>query len=284
MTFVLLAAVVIVAAWPARHPAIRRQSDRRSVAKHQPAPGSGLVSVLAADGALLGMAFGLVVGSPLLVVVSPIAVVGVWREYIRRRRRRRLNDRAEAMLVFTEAAVAGLRAGGSLSTAVADALGTGRTEPESSSPSSRAARPTSHRHPALGQAGAGLAAGRTLGAAFSDSFAGPGVSSDDRLVATTIVALHGSGAAAVDGLERVVDTLRARRSWQEDLRTQAQHALSSAGVMSVLPVIFGTVVALADPDVAEFYRARWLGAFCAGSALLLLLAGREWQHHLLAVR
>lgn len=276
--------VTVLGCWPVRG---RRTASRRTVELrdesasnvHNPADRVGFGPTL---GAALSVPVGLTVGSPLLVVVGPILAFGLWRERARRERRRLHHARSVAMLGFAESTVAGLRAGGSLSTAVVDALERDRLAATEPFPASASARGRArHGHPGLDHVSAGLGAGRTLSAAFADAFGDDTASGDDRLVATTVVAVQGSGASAVEALERVGDALRERHAWQEELRTQGQQALSSAAVMSALPLVFGIAAALADPGVSELYRTRWLGALCAGFALLLGTIGWEWQQRLL---
>ncbi len=127
-----------------------------------------------------------------------------------------------------------------------------------------------------------VGAGRSLRTAIDEVF-GPdhSATADERLVASTIVALDSTGAPALAALERVGDALRERAASHEDARTQAQQAFSSAAVLSALPAVFGLAAALAEPEVAEFYTRRWVGAFCVMAATVFTLAGWEWLQRLL---
>lgn len=204
----------------------------------------------------------LVLGSPVVVVVAVLGGGFVRRELGRRAARRAVADRGDAVLEFVVGVGAGLRAGRSLGVAVLESGG------------------GAERANAVGVGVAGqLQAGRPLVQAVEEVL-GSGVA-DERLVATTMWALDGSGAPAGDALERVADALRERRSSREDARTQAQQALSSASVLSVLPLVFGVVAALVEPDVARLYGSTWVGAGCVGVAGSLSFAGWEWLQRLL---
>jgi Flp pilus assembly protein TadB len=130
-----------------------------------------------------------------------------------------------------------------------------------------------------------IGAGRSLRGAIDDVFrVGQPLSSDERLILSTIVALDTTGSPAIDAVERVGDALRERAASHEDARTHAQQAFSSAAVLSALPAVFGLAAALAEPDLAALYTQRWIGALCVGVAVGLTVAGWEWLQYLLGGR
>lgn len=282
MTVLAVALVVVIACVPTRRPPPRAtprmgsRTDSISVRRAAVGPvGRWLLLVVP-----LSVVGGLIAGSPLLVVTTPIVAGAVQRECRRWSIRRLHRQRLAAILDFAESTATGLRAGGSLSTAVAKALEPHLIRRQATEwVENRAGDPPPH--PGLDHVHAGLAAGVPLPVAFSTAFSDASSSSEERLLATVVVALHGSGGSAVDALERVAGTLRDRHAWREDLRTQGQQALSSAAVMSVLPLIFGVGAGLVDGGVAQLYLTRWLGALCAGAGLLLCVLGWEWQQRLL---
>lgn len=204
--------------------------------------------------------------SPALAVAAPIVSVFVVRELARKRRRSVARRDAGMTLEFVELAAGGLRAGRSLPSAVLGGpvgVGDGR-------------RVNRFRDAVC----SGVARGRPFADAVDEAFGGGSV--DARLVAVTISALHATGAAAGPALERVSASLGERQSSREDARTQAQQALSSAGVLAALPLVFGLAAAAAEPEVAALYLTSWVGAGCVGLALLLIFGSWEWLQRLLA--
>ena len=214
---------------------------------------------------LLGVGGAVVFGSPVLAVAVPLAVVFGRREMKRRRRGAAVGRRADMVVGFVVAATSGLRAGRSLSGAV---LG------ESGAPGGR-----NEVNPLQREVVERVRAGRPFALAV-DEVLGAG-SIDERLIATTIRALDATGASASTALERVAEALGERQSSREDARTQAQHALSSAGVLAALPFVFGVAAALAEPDVGRLYLTTWLGAACVSVALALIFGSWEWLQRLL---
>lgn len=240
-----------------RAPAPRRVGEwRTSVPTRLP---RWLPYGLAAVGALA-------LGSPVLAVAVPLLVAFSRREMKRRSARLAVDRRADSAVGFVVAAIAGLRAGRSLTGAVLDdAAGLDAGGGANLLQSEVVER---------------VRAGRPFALAV-DEVLGVG-SVDERLVATTIRALESTGASASSALERVAEALGERQSGREDARTQAQHALSSAGVLAALPFLFGAAAALAEPDVGRFYATTWLGAGCVGLALALVVGSWEWLQRLLA--
>jgi len=199
-----------------------------------------------------------------LLVSVPVTVVFARRELRRRRVRLATQRRAELVMGFVADAASGLRAGRSLIGAVLDEV------------NGRGAGANALRSEVAERVGAG----RPFALAV-DEVLGDG-SVDERLIATTIRALDATGASAGTALERVAEALGERQSSRQDARTQAQHALSSAGVLAALPLVFGVAAALAEPDVGRLYVSTWLGAGCVGFSLLLIFASWEWLQRLLS--
>jgi len=236
-----------------RVPAPRLVADRRAGFERSGGWPWWLVPGLAA---VVAVAF----SSPLFLVSVPLVVLFSRRESGRRRDRLAASLRADAAVGFVVDATAGLRAGRSLAGAVLDA----------SVGSANVLR---------GEVAARVGAGRPFAVAV-DEVLGVG-SVDERLIATTIRALDATGASAGTALERVAEALGERQSSREDARTQAQHALSSAGVLAALPFVFGVAAALAEPDVGWLYLSSWLGAGCVGASLTLIFGSWEWLQRLL---
>lgn len=212
---------------------------------------------------------GLAAGTPLFVVAAPVVGLGSHRHRRNRRQQAARRNDAVAVMAFADRTTEGLRGGTSLTNAIAQALMPGAEVGDVL------------RQPRLQQLSDAIAGGRSLAAATDEITDDENLAVDECLVFTTITALLRSGGAALAAVERVSDTLRERESSEEDLRTQAQQAFSSAAVMSALPIVFAGAAALADAQVAHFYRTTWLGAGCVASSLLLTAAGWEWQQQLL---
>lgn len=238
-----------------------RLIGERSLWRAKPLMGTASPRVLLP---VLGMVGAVLVSSPVLAVCVPLVAGFVRRELWRRRRRLMSADRADAAVGFVQAATSGLRAGRSLTGAVLGAAVEGGSSETN----------------VLRDAVAGrVQAGRPFALAIDDVLGDGSV--DERLIATTMCALDATGASAGAALERVSEALGERQSSREDARTQAQHALSSAGVLAALPFVFGAAAALAEPDVARLYASTWLGAACVCVALVLIFGSWEWLQRLL---
>lgn len=206
-----------------------------------------------------------VLRSPVVAVGGPLVAVFVRHERGRRRALAVAEERSAMALDFVVSAASGLRAGQSLGGAV---LGDG-TE----------ARRSGQVNVLRGEVVERVQAGAPFVFAVDEVLSAGSV--DERLIATTIRALEATGASAGDALERVAEALGERQSSREDARTQAQHAMSSAGVLAALPVVFGLAAALAEPDVGRLYVSTWLGAGCVGVALVLIFSSSVWLQRLL---
>lgn len=203
-------------------------------------------------------------GSPLVVVVVPLVSFAVRRERMRRSSRAVVARRTEAAAEFVAVAASGLRAGRSLAGAILSDAGRVAERPSNDL-----------RQAVIERVNAGHSLVRAVGEVMSAS------SEDERLIAATIRVLDATGGSAESALERVNEALAERRSAREDARTQAQHALSSASLLASLPVVFGSVAAVAEPAIASLYVSTWIGAGCVGAALVLTIGSWEWLQRLL---
>lgn len=102
-----------------------------------------------------------------------------------------------------------------------------------------------------------------------------------RLLAATVSTLSVHGGPAVASLERLNDTLRARRSAHQEGRAQAAQAMASAAVMASLPVVFGGVVAIIEPALASFYLRHPLGTICVAVSAALTSLGWLWMERVI---
>ena len=236
-------------------------------------PAAALLVVIGAVAGLLG--------SPLLAVSGPMAGLVTWRELVRHRAGARRRVRSLGTMRFVDELTASVRAGGSLAMAVSAACR--RLPYEDKDRTGSGAHDNRAANDVLWiQLRARIDGGRPMRDAFDDFLrTEQTMSSDERLIAITIVALDTTGASALEALERVGDALRERGSSREEARTQGQQAFASAAVLSALPAVFGVAAALAEPEVAEFYTQRWIGALCVLGAFCFSLGGWEWLRRLL---
>lgn len=97
-----------------------------------------------------------------------------------------------------------------------------------------------------------------------------------RLLAVSMIVLVGSGGSASTAIERLSDTLRSRQAAADEVQAQASQATASAVVLGGLPVVFGGILAVANPKIAAFYLYSPIGALCVVAALSLIAAGWFW--------
>ena len=213
----------------------------------------------------VGVVGSLVLGAPVLAVAVPLVGWFGRREWGRRGARLVAGRRADMAVGFVVDATSGLRGGRSLvGSVLADSV---------------EGRDGAEQNVLRWEVAERVEAGRPFAVAVDEVLGGGSV--DERLIATTIQALDATGASAGLALERVAEALGERQSSREDARTQAQHALSSAGVLAALPLVFGVAAALVEPDVGRLYASTWLGAGCVGVSLTLIFGSWEWLQRLL---
>lgn len=218
-------------------------------------------------GVFAAMAGGLVVGSPTLVVGTPLIWVA-WRHWSAFARRRSETERLSAELPpFIDGLVQQLKAGRSLATVLRAGVG-----PAAEGPVSVHLRPVE----------SALAAGFRLEAALAriEHSQPPGID----LVVNTLLTLVRRGGPAVPSLERLNDTLRSAQWVDLEVRAQAAQATASAGALAGLPVVFIVGLGLIDGRLARFYLYNPIGAICLITAGLLSYLGWWWMQHLIASR
>ncbi len=201
--------------------------------------------------------------SPLPAIEGPL-LFAIWARLASRSQKRKLAVTGqEALLVFVDRTVAGLRSGSSLAAAFRSAIQEAQLPSENELVC------------AVEAAAAGAPLGVSLGAAGAAT-----VDPDVRLLATTVEMISVSGGSAGPAMERAGDTLRARLASEAESRTQAQQALASASVLALLPAIFAGLGAAVEPDLALFYLRNPIGVACVVGATLLTWAGWEWMERL----
>lgn len=160
-----------------------------------------------------------------------------------------------------EHAARDLRAGRSLSTALAEAL-----DP----------------HPlVLVDVRDGLRRGAGAHAAIDAAVrAGRAATADERLLLQAVSICRDAGRSAPDVLERAADVLRERQAWRRERHSQAAQARLSARVLTGLPVVFALWSALTDEGVRAAYRTSPLPTVCAAVGGVLNVVGWWWMQRL----
>jgi tight adherence protein B len=100
------------------------------------------------------------------------------------------------------------------------------------------------------------------------------------LVATAVGLAADAGGDVEDALAGVASTLRERRALTREIRALSSQARASAATITVAPVGFGGVAALADGDTARFLFGTPAGLGCLVVGLVLDLVGFRWMQRL----
>ncbi len=210
----------------------------------------------------VGVAAGLWAGSPAVVVIAGLAVVGVghWRRSSARRRCRR--QAAEQLVAHLEAVIHRVGSGATLASAVQRAPAGVALEP--------------HLAPLRAGLRAGMGLDRALG--FQRSGAGPPDQPPDLGVyLDTVAVLVARGGPALPSLERVNETIRSGRAVEAELDVQAGQATASAFLLAALPALFVVGLGALDRRLLVFYLVEPLGAACLAVAAALSYLGWWWM-------
>lgn len=209
-------------------------------------------------------ALAVLLGSWSLAIAGPVVVVVVRREQRRRSVRRGRAESERALIAMVDEIALQLRAGRVLAAAVSDAVAThARSLPE-------------NVRTMIDRVGAGETHEQALADAHGRDSAAPELPPSAVLVFSSLAVLERSGGPAIRAIDQLSETLRARHTAREELRSQASQAAASATALAALPVVFGGFVALLEPKVAQFYFSAPGGAACIVGALLLTVGGHEW--------
>ena len=215
-------------------------------------------------GALVGaVAGGLVVGGPGLAVVAGLAVAGAPAVALRLARGRAQARYAAALPAALEAVAAGLRSGASLVVALGEAA--------TASPPRLAGD--------LAEIVARTARGSTLVEAL-ESWPARRPWPPVRLAVAALclgVETGGAQARAIDG---VAATLRDQAAVAGEVRALTSQVRASAAVISLAPLGFGAVAAVADPRSAAFLLRTPVGLACLATGLVLDAVAALWMARL----
>jgi tight adherence protein B len=277
----LSAAAVLVGAWAARpgglrsrrpegpggelaawRPGRRPPEPLASLAREAGLPERWVERV----GALLGAASSVVAAVALLVgpvpavIVAGAFAVGPWLAgpSLRRRRRRR---RDEQLPVWLERLASGLRAGLSLTGALA---ATATTTPAPLGPE-------------LVEVERAVAGGQGLGRALARWAQAPDASPAVVLVVAALDLGARAGGEVARAVDRVAATLRDRVEAQAEVRALATQARASAAVLAVAPLGFTVLLGTLEPEVPRVLFTTPLGWACLAGGLGLEAASAAWM-------
>jgi tight adherence protein B len=175
--------------------------------------------------------------------------------------RRAARDRDAAWASVADELAATIRAGSSLSQAVASVA-------EQSGAAAGVVRTVVEP----------VARGRQLGDA-ARRWAEGATSSDERLLAEALLLADVGGRPDPLMFEVVADTIRERRALDGELHAQTAQARASAAVLALLPLGFTALVASADSDVTTFLFGTLPGRLCMAVAAVLDGLGAWWMRH-----
>ena len=101
-----------------------------------------------------------------------------------------------------------------------------------------------------------------------------------RLAVAAITLAAQSGGQMAQALDGVADTLRSEVALASEVRSLAAQAEASAGLIAVLPLVFGLVAGAADPQMLRFLIGTSLGAACLVVGVMLDIVGFAWMRRI----
>jgi Flp pilus assembly protein TadB len=173
-------------------------------------------------------------------------------------RRRVVEPDDVSVAAWCDRVIGGLRAGSSLTRAVADA------GDEPGSPFADVAH--------------AVRRGRPLAAAVRDEPGGPGTAVG--LAGPVVAVCADVGGATTVALERVTTTLLARAAERDERRTASAQAALSARVLTLLPLGVLGLLVVAEPSIRSTLVSP-LGASCVVAGVTLEVAGWWWMRRLI---
>lgn len=214
--------------------------------------GGAAVAVLVAVGLLAGPV-------PAIVLAGAIAALPRLAGPSLRRRRRRRRD--EQLPVWLERLASGLRAGLSLTGALA----------------STTATTPAPLGPELVEVERAVAGGQGLGPALARWVQAPDASPAVALVVAALDLGARSGGEVARAVDRVAATLRDRVEAQAEVRALATQARASAAVLAAAPLGFTVLLGTLEPEVPRVLFTTPLGWACLAGGLGLEAASAAWM-------
>lgn len=271
MTRALVAAVVVavvlaaLSLWRAVVDTHRRRSVLIRMAQQPNRSGTARTSAAARGGrsawiAGIAAAAGLLVGGPVLAVISVLGVAAGARLVERQRARSLPMRHADALADIVDGLARTIRGGAPVVTAV------------------RAAAVDAPQ--AVGDGLVALASLVDRGVPIVDAvddWAESSAIDGARLVATSFAVTSAAGGDHGRALAAVADTLRERRALRRELAALSSQARLSAAVIAVAPLGFAVVAASLDAAVADVLLGTPLGVACVTLGVVLDVAGWQWM-------
>lgn len=192
-----------------------------------------------------------------VIALGPPAALFAAQNRAERQRRRDLPSALEAT-------VAALRAGHSLTQALAE---TGAAD----GPARADLAAVSRR----------ATAGTPLVAAIEDW----ATTRDDhvtRLAAAALAVAAEAGGPGADGLEAAATSIRDRAAVDDEIHALSVQARASAGLLTLTPIVFTGLLTAVDPGAARFLLGTRIGLLCLVGGLALDGFGAWWMHRLVA--
>lgn len=226
-------------------PPARLKRERKSTG--QAWPSLLLVAIVAEALAVAFRSPALAVSTPLIAVITHLALGRISRRKSRQRLQR-------ALPAFTDELAQHLRSGGSLSAGFA-----------------RVARESPEVFEVLEPVVRSVDAGERIDVALARF-----ETEDDalKLVLLTVRILVTTGGPAASAIDRVGENVRAVIAGEEEAKALAGQGTASAAVLTALPVGFASLAAFSSDAIARFYAFEWAGAVCV--AISLILTGASW--------
>jgi len=240
-----------------------RAADRLDSAGLKGTP-AGWIGRAIAVALVLG-AVGQLVSGPVAAALGALGGPALVLLWIARKRRLRV-DRVNAQLPHAlELMLLGLRAGHALPRAVELAA------EEVAAPAGTELRRVADEH----------ALGRPLEQAFSALARRLEGSDAVRTLVTGVLVLRQTGGNLIEVIERILDTLQSQEQYRIKLRSLTAESRSSGFILSILPLAFGILAALADPSYMRLFVREPSGRTLGLAAIVMWIVGVVWMRRML---
>ncbi len=101
-----------------------------------------------------------------------------------------------------------------------------------------------------------------------------------RLAGAAIVLAAQTGGSVAGAIDGVADTIRGELALEAEVRSLASQAQASALLVAVLPLGFGLIAGLADPQTLSYMTTTRIGLACLFGGVALDLAGFVWMRRI----
>ncbi len=101
-----------------------------------------------------------------------------------------------------------------------------------------------------------------------------------RLARAAIVLAARTGGSVAGAMDGVADTIRGELALQAEVRSLASQAEASALLVALLPVAFGVIAGLADPQMVAYMTTTRVGLACLVVGVALDVGGFVWMRRI----